>query len=60
MAVYKSILEESVNATAATFTKQVASGLQSSGSFVIPNHDEQANETTDFELITWLVIKAEA
>ena len=45
---------------AATFRKRVASGLQTARSFVIPNQDEQASETTDFELVTWLVIKAEA
>ena len=44
---------------APTFPKRVASGLQTARSFVIPNHDEQASDTTDFELVTWLVIKAE-
>jgi hypothetical protein len=32
-------------------------GLQSGRGFVIPNEQEQARETTDFELVTWLVIK---
>ena len=26
--------------------------------FMIPNQNEQARKTTDFELITWLVIKS--
>jgi SNF2 family DNA or RNA helicase len=58
MALYNTLLEKAVGSIAATFSKRVATGLQTGRSFVIPNHDEQANETTDFELITWLVIKA--
>ena len=45
---------------AVTFRKRIASGLQTAHSFVIPNQDEQASATTNFELVTWLVIKAEA
>ncbi len=45
---------------AATFRKHVASDLQTARSFVIPNQDEQVSETTDFELVTWLVTKTEA
>lgn len=59
MNLYNTLLEKAVGSIAATFSKRVASGLQTGRSFVIPNRNEQANETTDFELITWLVIKAE-
>ena len=58
MAAYNTLLAKAVDSIAATFTKRVASGLQTARSFVIPNHNQQASETTDFELITWLVIKA--
>ncbi len=59
MKAYDVLLQKAVDSIAATFRKRVASGLQTARSFVIPNHNEQASETTDFELVTWLVIKAE-
>jgi hypothetical protein len=43
---------------AKTFQKRVAAGLQSGRDFAIPDQREQASEITDFELTTWLVIKA--
>ena len=42
---------------ARTFQKRVAAGLQAGRDFVIPNQQDQAKDTTDFDLITWLVIK---
>jgi hypothetical protein len=33
-------------------------GLQSGRDFVIPNKQDQATAASDFELITWLVIKS--
>ena len=41
-----------------TFQKRVAAGLQSGRDFVIPDQQEQARQTTDVDLITWLVIKS--
>jgi hypothetical protein len=38
--------------------KRTAAGLQSGRDFVIPDKQEQATESSDFELITWLVIKS--
>ena len=58
MVAYNTLLARAVDSIAATFTKRVASGLQTARSFVIPNQTEQASETTDFELVTWLVIKS--
>jgi hypothetical protein len=58
MAVYDRLLQRTVGSIVATFRKRVAAGLQGGRSFVIPNQHEQANETTDFELVTWLVIKS--
>jgi len=43
---------------ARTFQKRVAIRLQSDRGFKIPNVEQQARETADFELVTWLVIKS--
>jgi len=40
------------------FRKRTTAGLQASRDFVIPDKREQATESSDFELITWLVIKS--
>ncbi len=58
MALYDTLLQKTVASIAATFRKRVAAGLQSGRSFVIPEQREQVNETGDFELVSWLVIKA--
>jgi len=39
--------------------KPVAAGLQSGRHFGIPDQREQARETTDFELVAWLVLKTQ-
>jgi hypothetical protein len=57
MSLYNKLLKASVDSIARTFQKRVASGLQSGRDFVIPDQQDQARDTTDFELITWLVIK---
>jgi SNF2 family DNA or RNA helicase len=57
MQLYNRLLVATVDSIAKTFQKRVAAGLQTSRDFVIPNQHEQANETTDFDLVTWLVIK---
>ena len=41
----------------ATFIRRVAAGLQSGRDFVIPERREQANDRSDFELVTWLAIR---
>ena len=58
MSLYNKLLVAAVDSIAKTFQKRVAAGLQTSRDFVIPNQQEQARETTDFDLITWLVIKS--
>ncbi len=57
MKAYDVLLQKAVNSVAATFRKRAASGLQTGRSFVLPNEQAQVNETTDLELVTWLVIK---
>jgi molecular chaperone DnaK (HSP70) len=46
-----------VPSVVATFRKRVATGLQTGRGFKIPDQKDQAQDTTDFELVTWLVIK---
>ena len=49
---------KAVESIASTFQKRVVTGLQTERGFVIPDKKHQATETTDFEHITWLIIKA--
>src|SRR5438105_19764 len=53
---YNALLEAAVDSIARTFQRRAASGLQSKRDFVLPSEDEQAKDTTDFLLISWLVI----
>jgi len=53
---YSNLLAKTINAIVRTFQKRTAAGLQSGRNFVIPDKTEQATESADFELITWLVI----
>jgi hypothetical protein len=57
---YDRLLQRCVDAISATFQRRVAGGLQDSRSFIIPEEDEQPNDTSEFELVTWLVIKTPA
>ena len=57
MALYNKLLDAAVDSIARTFQKRVAAGLQSGRGFIIPNQQDQARENSEFELITWLVIK---
>jgi len=57
MATYSALLERAVDSITRTFKRRLASGLQSGRGFKLPDHKHQVTETTDFELITWLVIK---
>jgi hypothetical protein len=51
------LLKRAVVFVLATFRKRIATGLQTGRSFKIPDQKDQATEATDFELVTWLVIK---
>jgi hypothetical protein len=59
MSRYNKLLTAAVASIAKTFQKRVAAGLQSGRDFVIPNQQDQAKDTTDFDLVTWLVIKTQ-
>lgn len=56
MMAYDKLLEKAVDSLAATFRRRAASGLQSGRGFILPNVQEQVHETTDLDLVTWLVI----
>jgi len=58
MQAYDVLLQKAVDSLATTFRKRAASGLQSGRGFVLPNAQDQVQEKTDLELVTWLVIKA--
>lgn len=53
---YTKLLERAVDAIAATFQRRMASTLQSSRSAVLPALAEQVQASSDFELVTWLVV----
>lgn len=57
MDAYAALLRKAVDAIAVTFRKRAAAGLQSNRSFVLPDEQDQVDEKSDLELITWLVVK---
>lgn len=60
MELYNNLLESAVDSITQTFKKRLGSNLFKSGkSAVIPEHKKQISSKTDFDLITWLVIKNE-
>jgi len=54
---YSDLLVKAINAIVRTSQKRTAARLQSRRDFIIPDKQEQATDASDFELITWLVIK---
>jgi SNF2 family DNA or RNA helicase len=57
MSHYDTLLKKVVESIALTFRKRVATTLLTSRNAVIPDKRDQADEATDFELVTWLVIE---
>ena len=57
MDVYDNLLRKAVDSIAVTFRKRAATGLMSGRSFVLPIAQDQVSNQTDFELITWLVVR---
>lgn len=52
------LLDKAVNSITRSFTKRVAHNLFNSGKKgVVPTKEKQVTKTTDFELITWLIIQ---
>ena len=54
---YSNLLGKAVDAIVSTFRKRVMHHLLSGRNAILPDQQSQVSETTDFELITWLVIK---
>lgn len=59
MTQYDELLEKAVQSLSSTYQKRAIDTLLSSRRGVLPERDEQIGKTTDFDLVTWLVIKDE-
>jgi len=59
MAKYSDLLNRAVASIARTFQKRAISHLQSGRDAVLVDQRKQVGQTSDFELVTWLVIKDE-
>ncbi len=57
MTFYNNLLQRTVDSIIGIYNRRLISHLQSSRSAVLVDQDQQVNATTDFKLITWLVIK---
>lgn len=57
MGRYNDLLTSAVKSIEHTFKKRVVAQLQSGRGALLPTREQQVHEQTDFELITWLVIK---
>jgi hypothetical protein len=57
MTFYNNLLQRTVDSIIGIYNRRLISHLQSSRSAVLVDQHQQVNVTTDFELITWLVIK---
>lgn len=57
MSLYNDLLQGAVDSIAGIYKKRLIGHLQSSRSAVLVEQPHQVKATTDFELITWLVIK---
>lgn len=57
MSLYTRLLDGAVQSISATYSRRALGQLQQGRGAVLPPLGEQANDKTDFELITWLVIK---
>lgn len=54
---YDDLLKKAVASIVKTFRKRVAAHLQAGRDAVLVDQPRQATETTDFELVTWLIIQ---
>ncbi len=59
MSRYSELLSRAVDSIARTFQRRVIRHLQSGRDGVLVDQGKQVSETSDFELVTWLVIKDE-
>ena len=57
MTKYNDILEEAIKSCARSFQKRAIGNLLSGRGGILPKGNKQIDDKTDFELITWMVIK---
>lgn len=57
MGLYSELLQKAVESIVHTFKKRALTGLLAGRGGVLPEASKQVSLTTDFELVTWLVIK---
>ena len=57
MEKYNQLLEKAIRSCARSFQKRAIGNLLSGRGGVLPKREKQVDDKTDFELITWLVIK---
>ena len=57
MSVYSDLLTKAVKGIEGAFKRRTVSSLRSGRDAVLPEKSQQVTEQTDFELITWLVIR---
>ena len=57
MSRYSDLLAKAVDSIANTFRKRAVGNLLASRSGLLTEADKQVTSTTDFDLITWLVIR---
>ena len=59
MTQYNDLLQKAVRSLSRTYQKRAIRNLLGDRSGTLPKKQQQVSKTTDFELITWLVIKSE-
>jgi len=57
MSFYNDLLEKAVKSIESTFRKRMITQLTTDRRAVLPKQEQQVNDKTDFELITWLIIR---
>jgi hypothetical protein len=57
MSQYNELVQSAVSSIASTFKRRSLFQLQSSRSAILVDQQQQVTDTTDFDLMTWLVIK---
>ncbi|WP_460195207.1 helicase-related protein [Thermosynechococcus sp. FA-CM-4201] len=58
MTKYNELLQSAIKSIANTFKRRSLSQLTTSRSAILPDHEHQVTDSTQFDLITWLVIKS--
>lgn len=57
MTFYKMLIDEVLESIRYHYDEKLNREFRSNSQFLIPAADEQVGETTDFELVTWLIIR---